>query len=90
MGHPAGAVPEWNVGSGTVDARRSDVDASVGLDTRAQLKEQHHVPLQYTSADIEDDLRAYVKSPDFSAEFDEGDGLKPVVGPKEKVESGKC
>jgi hypothetical protein len=31
-----------------------------------------------------------VKSGGLSAEFDEGDGLTTVVGPAEKVGSGKC
>jgi hypothetical protein len=30
------------------------------------------------------------KTGDFAVEFDEGDGLKTVVGSKEKVGSGKC
>ena len=38
----------------------SQVRKLLGLDTRFQvhaLLKEHHVPLQYTSADIEDDLR---------------------------------
>ena len=40
---------------------QSQVRKLLGLDTRFQvhaLLKEHHVPLQYTSADIEDDLRA--------------------------------
>ena len=40
----------------------SQIRRLLGLDTRFQvhaLLKEHHVPLQYTSADFEDDLRAH-------------------------------
>jgi hypothetical protein len=60
-------VPRRSLEAIAVDAYRtgalteSQVRRLLGLDTHFQvhaLQKEHHVPLQYTSADVDDDLRA--------------------------------
>jgi predicted HTH domain antitoxin len=51
------AVEAYRAGAST----ESQVRRLLGFDSRFQvhaLLKEHHVPLQYTSADLEDDLRA--------------------------------